>query len=85
MAPQTIKNGIKIDKNCVWTLFSAMSRPRRQMGRSDGKRQVVLGGALFQIVVQRVNFGTSKIDKIDGQIDSEKLSKNDSEIIRKWN
>ena len=28
MVPTIIKDGIKIDKNCVWTIFSAMSRPR---------------------------------------------------------
>ena len=30
MATKTVKNAIKIIKNCVWSVFSAMSRPLRQ-------------------------------------------------------
>ena len=65
-----------------------MSRPRRRIGRSGGKRAVVFGGALSPNVVPRFNFGTLKIVKIDAQIDTEidaeKVSNNDSKIIRKW-
>ena len=60
-----------------------MSRPHHQIGRSDGKRVVFFGGALSQNVVPSVHFGILKINKIDTQIDAEKISNNDSKIIRK--
>ena len=69
-----------MDENSAWTIFSAMSRPRRQIGRS-------LGGALSQNVGPKGHFGTLSIDKIDAQIDTkidaEKVSKNGCKIIRK--
>ena len=77
-----------------WTIFSAMSRPRHQIARSDGKRSVFFGGGLTQHVVTRFvnrwlsnkllfHFGNIEIDKIETKIDAEKVSKIDCKIIRK--
>ena len=63
---------------------SIKNRALERQIRSDGKRGVDFAGALPQNVVPRVHVEPLDIDKIDAQIDAEKVSRNDSKIMRKW-
>ena len=79
MAPKSTEIGTKIYENGAWAIFNQPVQPTVRW-----EAVVVFGGALSQNVIPEGHFGTLEVDKIDTKIDSEKVSKNNTQIIRQW-